>query len=345
MTIKKINKLFKKRPIFVAEISANHGGNINNAKKLIDIAKKNGADAVKLQTYTPRSMTIISRKKYFQINAGLWKGYSLWDLYKKAHTPYEWHKELFKYAKKKNIICFSSAFDEGAVDLLEDLKCPIYKVSSFEMNDYALIKYIAKTKKPVIISTGMSSLEEIKSTYNFSKKAGIKDLTMLYCVSSYPASTKDFNLENISILKEKFNCRIGFSDHSTNNVVSSMAVTLGAEIIEKHIALPNDKTSPDVKFSLKGKEIKKFRADLDLAYLLKGQNKFLRKENEMKNIKFRRSIFSVKNIRKGEKFSKNNIRRIRPGYGISPVYYNKILGKKSKSKINLAEPIKKKYIY
>jgi len=338
---KTISKLFNNNfPILVAELSANHNGKLEGAKKLIKCAKENGADAVKLQTYTPNTMTINSKKKYFKIKNGLWKGYKLWDLYHKAQTPFEWHKELFSYAKKLEIICFSTPFDETAVKLLEELGCPIYKVASFEMTDIPLIKTIAQTRKPMIISTGMSNLKEIETTYNCAKKYGAKEIILLYCVSNYPAKITDFNLENIKILKKKFNCMIGFSDHSTDHSVASAAIAAGAEIVEKHIALENQKTGLDIDFSLKGKEIKKFKSILNSTYELLGKKTFFRNKSENNNLQFRRSIFAVKDIKKGEKFTKNNIRRIRPGYGLSPVYYEKLLNKKSASNISKGEPIK-----
>ncbi len=332
-------------PFFIAEISANHCGSLDLAKKLINCAKVNGANAVKLQTFTPDSMTIKSNNKYFKIKAGLWNGYRLWDLYDKAQTPLSWHKELFAYAKKKGIVIFSSVFDEHGVDFLEKLKCPIYKISSFEMNDLLLIKKIAETKKPIIISTGMSSLEEIELSYKTAIKYGAKDITLLYCVSNYPSKISDFNLHNINILKKKFNCRIGLSDHSTNNKVAIAAIAAGAEVIEKHIALDNQKKGLDIRFSLKGKNIKKFKEDIDLAYNLLGYKKFYRNISEDKSKIFRRSIFAVKNISKNEKFSKNNIRKIRPGYGISPKYYGSLLGKKSPVNIKKEYPINKNLIY
>jgi len=337
----KKNKLFKKKPFFIAEISANHGGKIKNAFKLIDMAKKYKADAVKFQTYTPETMTLKSNKKFFKIQDGIWKGQYLWDLYLKAHTPFEWQEELFKYSKKKGILCFSSVFDETAVDLLEKIKCPIYKISSFEMSDFPLIKYVSRTKKPVIISTGLSDINQIEKTYKFAKACGINDLTLLYCVSSYPAKPDDFNLLNLKEFFKRFNCRIGFSDHSTNNIVATTAVSLGADIIEKHISLLGDTKSPDVKFSLKGREIKQYREDINLAYLIKGKDEFIRKKNELKNIKFKRSIFCVKDIVKGEKFTKKNIKRIRPGYGLDASEYDNLLGQKSKKKILSGDPIKK----
>ena len=227
----------KKTPFFVAEISANHNGSILHAKKLIKIAKKYGADAVKLQTYTPDTLTIKSDNPDFKIRGGLWNGKTLWDLYAKAQTPFEWHKELFDYAKKLKIICFSTPFDESAVDLLESLNCPFYKVASFEMNHIPLIKKIAQTRKPIIISTGMAKLKEIDLAYKIAKKNGANDIILLYCFSNYPSKISDFNFNNINILKERYNCKIGFSDHSTDNKVVAAAIAAGAEVIEKHIAL------------------------------------------------------------------------------------------------------------
>ena len=230
-----------KIPFLIAEISSNHCGNFSLAKKLISCAKRNGADAVKIQTYTPDTMTIKSDKKYFKIKNGLWKNYSLWNLYNEAKTPLEWHKRLFKHARSIGIKIFSTPFDETSVDFLEKLNCPFYKIASFEMTDLPLIKKVAKTKKPIIISTGMSSLKEIEEAYKTAKKFGSKDITLLYCVSNYPSKLNDFNLNNIKILKKKFKCRIGLSDHSKDNRVAITAIATGAEIIEKHIALDNQK--------------------------------------------------------------------------------------------------------
>ena len=333
-----------KKPFLIAEISANHCGNFKLAKKLIKCAKENNADAVKLQTYNADTMTIKSKKKYFKIKNGLWKGYNLWDLYDKAHTPFKWHKELFDYAKKQKIKIFSTPFDETAVDLLEKLKCPIYKISSFEMGDIPLIKKISKTKKPIIMSTGMSNLDEISESFYSAKKFGIKDITLLYCVSNYPSKVEDFNLNNIKILKNKFNCRIGLSDHSKDNKIAMAAIAAGAEVVEKHIALQNQKNGLDINFSLKGKEIKKFKNDLIFASKLLGKDYFYRNNSEKKSKIFKRSIFIVKNIKKGEKFTKKNLRRIRPGYGLKPIYYPIILNKKSNFNIEAGEPFLKKFL-
>ncbi|MDC0205549.1 pseudaminic acid synthase [Pelagibacteraceae bacterium] len=329
----------KDYPFFIAEISANHCGSLSKAIKLIKCAKDNGADAVKLQTYTADTMTIKSNKKYFKINKGLWKGYNFWDLYNKAHTPLEWHKKLFDYAKKIGIIIFSTPFDESAVDFLEKLRCPMYKVASFEMTDIPLIKKIAATKKPMIISTGMANLNEIELTYNVARKYGAKNITLLYCVSNYPSKNSDFNLNNIKVLKNKFNCRVGLSDHSKNDKIAVACIAAGAEVIEKHIALDNQKKGLDIEFSLKGKEIKRFKSSIDEVYKLLGKKYFYRSKTEDSNKVFRRSIFIVKDISKGEKFTKYNIRRIRPGYGVSPIYYEKILNKRSPSNLKRGNPL------
>jgi pseudaminic acid synthase len=329
------NKVF-----FIAEISSNHCGNFNLAKKLIKCAYVNGADAVKLQTYTADTMTVKSNKKKFKIKDGLWRGYTLWDLYNKAHTPLKWHKQLFKYAKSLGIKIFSTPFDDTSVNFLEKLNCPIYKIASFEMTDLNLVKKVSQTKKPLIISTGMANLDEIAATVKIARKNGAKEITLLYCVSNYPSSLDDFNLKNIEILKKKFKCRVGISDHSTDNRVAIAAVAAGAEVIEKHIALDNQKKGYDINFSLKGKEIKKFREDIDVAFKLLGKNFFYRNKNENKSKIFRRSIFTIKNIKKGEKFTNDNIRVIRPGYGLEPKYLNQILNKKSPVNILKHEPVK-----
>ena len=334
-----------KIPFLVAEISANHCGNINLAKKLIKCAKDNGADAAKLQTYTADTMTIQSNKKYFKIKNGLWKGYDLWNLYNEAHTPLEWNKKLFDYGKKLGITIFSTPFDETAVNLLEKLKCPMYKVASFEMTDLLLIKKISQTKKPIIISTGMASMEEIELAYRTAKNYGAKNITLLYCVSNYPSKNIDFNLNNIKILKNKFKCRVGLSDHSKDNRVAIAAVAAGAEVVEKHIALDKQKKGLDIEFSLKGKEIKKFKEDINLAYNLLGKKYFYRNKSEKKSKIFRRSIFATENIKKGEKFNNQNIRRIRPGYGLEPKYYEKLIGRKSPITLDKGQPLKKFILY
>jgi pseudaminic acid synthase len=330
-----------KTPFFIAEISANHCGSIIHAKKLIYTAKIYGADAVKLQTYTPDTITIKSDKKDFKIKRGLWNGYTLWDLYKKAQTPFEWHKDLFSYAKKLKITCFSTPFDETAVDLLESLNCPFYKVASFEMNHIPLIKKIAQTRKPIIISTGMANLKEIDLAYKTAKKNGAKEIILLYCVSNYPSRVSDFNFNNIRILKERFNCKVGFSDHSTDNKVVAAAIAAGAEVIEKHIALEGQKKGFDLAFSLKGKEIKDYAKVVRDTSLMMGKEYFFRNKSENHSLQFRRSIYAVSDIKKGEKFTKKNIRVIRPGFGIKPFYYEKLINKTSPFDIKRETPLKK----
>ena len=331
----------KKTPFFVAEISANHNGSLFHAKKLIRIAKRYGADAVKLQTYTPDTLTIKSNRPDFKIREGLWNGKTLWDLYEKAQTPFGWHKELFNYAKKLKITCFSTPFDETAVDLLESLNCPLYKIASFEMNHIPLIKKIAKTKKPIIISTGMANLKEIDLAYKTAKKNGAKEIILLYCVSNYPSKISDFNFNNIRILKDRYNCKIGFSDHSTDSKVVAAAIAAGAEVIEKHIALEGQKRGFDIAFSLKGKEIKDYLKVIRETSLIMGKKYFYRNKSENQSLQFRRSIYAISNIKKGEKFSKKNIKVIRPGYGVEPLYFKNLLGKVSPKNIKTAAPIKK----
>ena len=329
------------KPYFIAEISANHAGSLKTAKKLIKVAKYYGADAVKLQTYNADSMTINSNKKKFVVSSGLWKGEKLWDLYDRAKTPYSWHKDLFDYAKKLKITCFSTPFDSEAVDLLEKLNCPFYKISSFEMNDFPLLQKVIKTKKPIIISTGTSSLREIKDVMNFVKKNKAKKVSLLYCVSNYPATSKDFNLNNIRILKKEFNCRVGLSDHSIDNNIAVAAVSAGAEIFEKHIACKDSKKSPDFKFSLYENEIGIYRKLIDDTYEMFKKKTFYRHNNENFYKKFRRSIYAIKNIKKGEILDKNNIKLLRPSAGLGPEYFNKILNKRSPITISYATSLSK----
>lgn len=333
--------LFKNTPIFIGEISANHNGSLNNIKKLILTAKKNSADYVKIQSYTPDTITIKSNKKDFKIKNGIWKNKNLWDLYNEAQTPFTWHKEIFSYAKKLKIICFSTPFDETAVDLLENLKCPFYKVASFEMNHIPLIKKIAQTKKPIIISTGMANLKEIDLAYKTAKNNGAKEIILLYCVSNYPSKISDFNLNNIKILKERYNCKIGFSDHSTDNKVVAAAIAAGAEVIEKHIALEGQKNGFDIDFSLKGKEIKDYIQVIKETYSMMGKKYFFRNKTENQSRQFRRSIYAVSEIKKGEKFTKKNIKVIRPGFGIQPFFFEKLINKKSPYNISSETPLNK----
>lgn len=345
MKIKLKNKYItnNSKPYLIAEISANHNGSLNTAKKLIFTAKKNGADAVKLQTYEENTMTIKSNASKFRINKGLWKGYNLWSLFKKAKTPYSWHSELFKYAKKINITCFSTPFDETAVDLLENLNCPFYKIASYEMNCFPLLKKIAATKKPIIISTGMATLKEIKKSIKFLEKNGVKKIIILYCVTAYPAKVTDFNLKNIKILKNHFKYPIGFSDHSTDQHIATAAVCMGANIFEKHIGFEKQKKGFDISFSTKGKYIKKYKQNLINAWNMTNKNFFYRSKNELNNKKDKRSLFCIKDIKKNERFTIENIGCLRPNIGLDSSFYFKLLNKKSNSNIKVG-PLKKKHI-
>tara|TARA_B100000780_G_C21124997_1_gene456194 strand:+ start:3714 stop:4748 length:1035 start_codon:yes stop_codon:yes gene_type:complete len=334
-------QILKKDLLLIAEISANHNGKLKNALKLVSQAKKYGADLVKLQTFKPENMTLKTHKNGFVVREGLWKNKSLFDLYKKGQTPHSWHKKIFDYSKKNRIACFSSPFHESDVDFLETLKCPIYKVASFELTHIPLIKKIAKTRKPIILSTGMANLREIETAFNAAERNGAGEIIILYCVSNYPAKNKDFNLNNINFLKKKFKCRVGLSDHSNDNEIVKAAVASGATIIEKHIALREEKKSLDYKFSLKDSEIKIFKNDMVRTHNLMGKNFFFRPKVEFKNKKFRRSIYTSSNIKKGDKFSKDNLQILRPAIGIEPYYYEALLKKKSPFNIKKNSHLKK----
>lgn len=316
-------------PFIVAELSANHNGDINLALQTITQAKACGAHAIKLQTYTPDTMTLDCDQPDFQIKGGLWDGYSLYDLYKEAHTPYEWHKPLFDHARKENITCFSTPFDETAVDLLEDLNAPAYKIASFEATDIPLIQYVASTKKPMIISTGMANLEEIEELVDAARVAGCDNLILLHCISSYPAPVDQSNLATISDLADRFDTVVGLSDHTLGTTVSVAAVTMGACFIEKHFTLSRDNIGPDSSFSIEPDELSLLVQDTATAWQAMGQAGYDRKQAEQENVKFRRSLYITQDIKQGEIFSLNNTRRVRPGFGLPPKYYPVVLGKKS----------------
>ncbi|MDC3106759.1 pseudaminic acid synthase [SAR86 cluster bacterium] len=320
-------------PYIIAEISANHNGSLENAKKIIKKAKNCKADAVKLQTYTPDTLTINSDKEDFLIKGGLWDSYNLYDLYEEAHTPFEWHKPLFEYAKKIDITIFSTAYDETAVDLLENLGNPAYKIASFEVVDLPLIKYVAKTKKPMIISTGMADLDEITEAFEIAKEHGSGQVALLHCVSGYPTPPDQINLSTISDMKSKFDTVIGLSDHTLGTSVSVASIPLGTSIIEKHICLSRQNDGVDSAFSLEPNELLNLCENTRTSWKAIGKPGYERKKVEKDNIKFRRSIYVTEDIKAGEYFSEKNIKRIRPGYGLPPKYYDDILGKKSRENL------------
>ncbi len=328
------------RPLIIAEISGNHSGSKKKFLKLIKEAYKAGADLVKIQTYEPKDITIKSNSKPFIIKEGIWKKKNLWQIYKIAHTPFAWHKDAFKLAKKMNKVLFSSPFSLRAVDLLEKLKTPIYKISSFEITDLKLINYIASKKKPIIISTGMSEISEVKSAIKEINKFH-KKIIILHCVSDYPTILKNTELYKIKELKKIFkNYLIGISDHTNNNTSSLIASTLGIVAIEKHFKLNFRQKTIDSKFSIDPKQLKQLKNNLDDIYFsLKKSKKRIKKM-----IYIRRSIFSKKNIEKGEKLTVNNIETFRPKIGISAADFFKILGKKSKKNIKAFSPIFKSYL-
>tara|TARA_Y100001954_G_scaffold238044_1_gene303913 strand:+ start:199 stop:1242 length:1044 start_codon:yes stop_codon:yes gene_type:complete len=319
-----------KRTFIIAELSANHNGSFENAKETIRAAKRAGADAIKLQTYTPDTITIDCSNEHFQINEGtLWDGKTLYQLYGEAYTPWEWHKELFEVARNEGLTCFSSPFDKSAVDLLEELDCPIYKIASFEIQDIPLIEYIASKGKPMIFSTGIATLKDIELAVETCYNHKNKNIALLKCTSAYPAPFNEANLKTIIDLKSRFNIPIGFSDHTIGNTAAIVAYSLGARIIEKHFILDRSIGGPDASFSLNEQEFKAMVDSIREAEDLLGEVSYKRSKRVEKNLKFARSLFVVKDIKKGESFSNDNVRSIRPGNGMHPKYYNKVLTKKA----------------
>ena len=325
-------------PYIIAEMSANHNGNIDNAYKIIDMAKHCGANAVKMQTYSADTITMDIKSNEFKIDGGLWDGRYLYDLYSEAHTPWGWHKPLFEYAKKIGITIFSSPFDNSAVDLLEDLDAPAYKIASCEAIDLPLIKYVAQTGKPMIISTGMADFDEIHEAIEAAHQGGCRELAVLHCVSGYPATIADYNLRTLVDIKKKFGLVTGLSDHTIDNTIAITSVALGASIIEKHVTLDRNGGGPDDSFSLEEKELNELCVGIKAAWQSLGKVDYGIKSSEQGNVKFRRSIYVIKDIKKGEQFTKENIRSIRPGFGLKPKYYDQILGKIAKCDIKLGTP-------
>ncbi|HIQ89874.1 TPA: pseudaminic acid synthase [Candidatus Galligastranaerophilus faecipullorum] len=323
----------------IAEMSANHCGDKELAKKIIKAAKDSGADAIKLQTYTADTLTIDCKNEYFHIKEGLWEGRYLYDLYKEACTPWEWQKELKNYADKIGIELFSTPFDKTSVDFLESIGVKKYKIASFEAVDYELIKYTASKGRPVIISTGISSFKEIQEAIDICKSAGNSDITILKCTSAYPAGAEDMNLLTIKDMIEKFTpqgIKVGLSDHSTNNEISIAATALGATVIEKHFTLDRALGGADAGFSMNPDEFKELVNSIRLTE--KALGRVCYDVNE-KNRALARSIFAIKDIKKGEKLTEKNIKIIRPGFGLHPKYYNDIIGKSAKRNIKYGTPI------
>lgn len=321
-------------PYVIAEMSANHNGDIDNAYKIIDMAKAAGADAIKMQTYTPDTLTIDCDLPDFQLTDGLWAGRSLYQLYQEAYTPWEWHKPLFDYAKKIGITIFSSPFDNTAVDLLEDLNTPAYKIASFEAVDLPLIKYVAQTGKPMIISTGMADAEEIQEAIDAAHEGGCKELAILHCVSGYPAPAEDYNLRTVADMQQRFSLPIGLSDHTLDNTTAITSVALGACIIEKHVTLDRNGGGPDDSFSLEAEELTALCKGAKIAWQALGKVDYGRKSSEEANVKFRRSLYFVKDIEAGEVITTEHVKSIRPGYGLAPKYLAELIGKPVKKAVS-----------
>lgn len=318
----------KTPPYIVAEVSANHGGDIGRAKQIIALAKSSGADAVKIQSYEPQTITLNSTQEDFLIQEGLWKGHSLYSLYSEAYTPFKWHKELFEYAHKIGIVLFSSPFDNSAVDLLEDLNAPAFKIASFELCDLPLIARAARTKKPLLMSTGLSSMSEIEEAVGTARDCGANDILLFHCISSYPAEAKDYCLNNIIMLRDKFDVLVGLSDHTIDHTSAVAATILGACAIEKHFIDSRKSKSADSSFSIEPRELQELKRVTSDAWMSIQQKGFSRPACEAQNKKFKRSIYFCKDLEAGEILDKDCIQIVRPGYGIPPKYYEQLIGKK-----------------
>lgn len=314
-------------PYVIAEISANHNGRMETAIRLIDEAHQAGASAVKLQTYKPDTITLDSDAEEFRIQGGLWDGRTLYDLYQEAHMPWDWHKPLFEHAHKTGITIFSSPFDRTAVDLLEDLNAPAYKIASFEAVDLPLIRYVAGTGKPMIISTGLADAEEIAEAIDAAKGAGCSQLAILHCVSGYPAPAGDYNLQTIPDMMRRFGVVTGLSDHTLDNATAIASVALGAAVIEKHFTLDRTGGGPDDSFSMEPRDLQDLCRSVRIAWEALGGVDYSRKSSEASNVKFRRSLYFVKDLKAGDLVTEDAVRSVRPGYGVPPKYWSNLIGR------------------
>lgn len=327
-------------PYVICELSANHNGSLDTALRLIDEAHATGADAIKIQTYRPDTMTLDSAAPDFQITDGLWKGYRLYDLYAQAYTPWEWHEQLFERAHKRGVTIFSTPFDTTAVDLLESLNAPAYKIASFEVVDLPLIRYVASTGKPMIISTGMADAEEIGEAIEAARAGGCKELAVLHCVSGYPAPASDYNLRTIPDMIERFGLVTGLSDHTLDNTTAIASVALGASIIEKHFTLDRGGGGPDDSFSLEPDEFRQLCEGARTAWEALGRVDYGRKSSEIANVKFRRSLYFVQDLRAGDAITPSSIRSVRPGYGAPPKLADQLVGQRVKRDVAACTPVR-----
>mgnify|MGYP003564442060 FL=1 len=326
-------------PYVIAELSANHNGDLDMALRLIVAAKQSGADAIKIQTYRPDTITLNSDRPEFRISGGLWGGRTLYELYEEAHTPWEWHKTLFDHARAQGITAFSSPFDSTAVDLLEDLGAPAYKIASFEAVDLPLIRYVAGTGKPMIISTGMADATEIAEAIEAARECGCKELAILHCVSGYPSPAFDYNLRTITDMIDRFEVVTGLSDHTIDNTTAITSVALGARIIEKHFTLDRNGGGPDDSFSLEPADLTALCGSARTAWDALGAVDYGRKSSEVGNVIFRRSLYVTQNIAKGEVITADNVRSVRPGYGLAPKHYEAVLGRVAARDLVFGEPL------
>lgn len=326
-------------PYIIAEMSANHNGDIENAYKIILSAKKTGVDAVKMQTYTPDTITLNVDNDDFRVEGGLWDSRYLYDLYKEAHTPFEWHKPIFEFAKKNDVVLFSTPFDHTAVDLLEDLNTPAYKIASFELVDLPLIKYVASTKKPMIISTGMASIDEIHEAIEAANDAGCKEIAILRTVSGYPAPAVDYNLNTIPDMMNRFGLVTGLSDHTIDNITAYSSIALGARIIEKHFTLDRNGGGPDDKFSLEQDEFEALCQGALTSWKSLGVVNYSHKESEKGSLKFRRSLYFIKEMVAGDIITSSSIKSVRPGFGLAPNNFDQIIGKRVTSDVSYGTPV------
>ena len=331
----------KNKTYIIAEMSANHAGSFERAKEIIHAAKEAGADCIKIQTYTADTLTIDCDNKYFHIDDGTWKGDTLYNLYKKAYTPWEWQADLKKEADKIGLDFLSTPFDNTSVDFLEDIGIEFYKIASFELVDIPLIEYVASKGKPIIMSTGMGTLGEIEEAVNAIKGQANDQIYLLKCSSAYPAISDNMNLNTMVNMKETFGVPVGLSDHSMGSLGAVIAVAMGANIIEKHFCISREIENPDSSFSMEKDEFKNMVEDIRSVEKAKGKIKYGPEEEEKENVKFRRSIFVTKNINKGEIFDKENIKIIRPAYGM---HYDEILGKSANADLKAGTPLKWKFI-
>jgi len=326
-------------PYVIAELSANHNGSLDTALAIVDAAKAAGADAVKLQTYRPDTITLDSDGPGFVIEGGLWHGRRLYDLYQQAHMPWGWHAKLFARAREIGITIFSSPFDPTAVDLLEDLGAPAYKIASFEAVDLPLIRYVARTGKPMVISTGMADADEIDEAVDAARAGGCTQLALLHCVSGYPAPAADYNLRTLSDMIGRWGVVTGLSDHTLDNTTAIAAVALGAALVEKHFTLDRAGGGPDDSFSLQPAELAQLCQGAHTAWSALGQVDYGRKSSEIGNAQFRRSLYFVKPLQAGEVVTADAVRSVRPGFGLAPKHWDAVVGKRAARDIAVNTPV------